>query len=492
MSENLEITGATAGSPRYVVAYYDVNTNNLYDSSGNWLRNNTLISSLGNDFIFELHYVKDTTNSKNPDNWVVWNGLDGQMVSSTLSFDNDYIHALEGKVIKDYVEGSTSIEVNVSHINKDTLSPSGILVVNPFSVSYTNPDSGMTIGKDLNINYSSFELVDTDTYKFTLEDVSGTEADIPAGTIVRVSAPMYMFIDSNSIYEANIQPRYEQGVFKFPMNLVSRKLLKTLDYTNLSAVSGTLEHNIYVRKNTLTGIIASDSFAVCVRDSSLDKFARSVSYYAWQNSSNGALAVLYTKSETPEQNEKVYKKLSNGTFVDANMVVSSVSDSSIEIKRADGIGTAVSYEKEQSANAYSSYIFCGWTDKADNPLVYYTKGNDIQVETPVYTIDSVTNIATIISGVTVDPYIDTDYVLFRTFSFPFIVRNLVNYGVSLNIPLDYTDWVKDYIRSAVKNSMEDIFVPASKGEYGIVKVGENIDVEDGVISAQASITVDFI
>ena len=489
------IAGATVGDVRYVVAYLDVNTNNLYDANGNLYGNNTLMSTLGNEFTLELHYVKDIPTSENPNNWTVWDGLEGQTVSSTLAFDNDFLHALEGKVSADTAVESTYIQVSIPDVDKDTLSPAGILVINPFEIAFTNPNTGMTINQKVMVNYSSFEFVEgtADTYKFMITDIDGLEVDVPAGVLVRVSDPMYMLVDSDSIYEANIQPRYSEGVFKFPMKILSRKLLKALDYSNSSGVSGTLEHNIYIERNNLSGVVASGSTNICYRDKSLDKVAQDIDYYAWQNTSGGITTTLYTKSEIPVLNEKVYKKLSNGTLVDANMVVSSDSStaSSTQIKKADGTGSASTYTKTSSLNEYAPYVFCGWNDKANtNPTIYYTKGNDVQTGDAVYTIDSTTNIATVVSGTTVDPTYDTDYVLYRTFSFPFIVKNLVDYGVSLNIPVDDTDWVKDYIISIVHNNMEEIVTVASNSVFGVVKIGGNIGVENGVISVKDASTDD--
>ena len=57
MAEN--VTGTTVGDVKYVVAYLDVNTNNLYDANGNLYGNNTLTSYLDNEFTLELHYVQD-------------------------------------------------------------------------------------------------------------------------------------------------------------------------------------------------------------------------------------------------------------------------------------------------------------------------------------------------------------------------------------------------------------------------------------------------
>ena len=243
MADDTLITGTTVGDDSYIVAYYDVNTGNLYNANGTLFGNNILATTLDNTFTFELHYVQDISTSNNPEEWTVWNGLDGKKVSSTLAYDNDFKHAVKGTASA-AVTGSTALTVVVPDINADTMNQSGVLVINPFGNESTRQE----------VSYSSFTVSGT-TFTFVLD--SSLTSAVDENAEVRVSDPMYLSISSSSIYESNIPDRYSEGVFKFPMNIISRKLLKALDYTNISGVSGTLEHKIYINNYTLSGIEVS-------------------------------------------------------------------------------------------------------------------------------------------------------------------------------------------------------------------------------------------
>ena len=373
-----EITGTTVGSPSYIVVYFDVNTGNLYNENGQLYGNNTFSTYLDNSFILELHYVKDISTNEDPTQWNVWDGLDGKTISSTMAFDNNFTHAVEGVVVTGATSGSTKVTVSVPNINKDTLSSSGNLVFNPFGVD--EAISGSTVAVKTIATYSSFEYLSGTNFEFTLDsglpiDIYGTTATVP--TSVRVSEPLYFFIDSDSIYEANIPERYSEGVFKIPVKVMSRKLVKAFDYADVSGVAGTLEHKIYARQNSISGIVKGNATSVVLtRDSSNDVFA-----------------------------------------------VDSSDD--------------------------KNYLFCYWVNASSNSSCY-TRGNDITTGTPQY---SVSNGTASISGSTVAPVYSNDTVLFRTFSFPFVVKNLVDYDLHLNIPIDDRDWTKDYIISIIANEL---------------------------------------
>ena len=86
MADDTLITGTTVGDISYVVAYYDVNTGNLYDANGNMYGNSTLTTTLDNEFILELHYVQDISTDSDPTTWAVWGGLEGKTEDSSLAF----------------------------------------------------------------------------------------------------------------------------------------------------------------------------------------------------------------------------------------------------------------------------------------------------------------------------------------------------------------------------------------------------------------------
>lgn len=373
-----EITGATVGSPSYVVVYFDVNTGNLYNENGQLYGNNTFCTYLDNSFILELHYVKDISTNEDPTQWQVWDGLDGKTISSTVAFDNNYTHAVEGAVVSNAAQGSSKVTISVPNINKDTLSSSGNLVFNPFGVD--EAISGSDAPVKAIVSYSSFEYLSGNNFEFTIQDSGGLPIAVYGGTNatpVRVSDPLYIFIDSDSIYEENIPERYSEGVFKIPVDVMSRKLVKAFDYADISGVAGIMEHKIYTKQNSITGIVKGNATSVVlVRGSTND-------VYAVDSSDN------------------------------------------------------------------KNYLFCYWVNTANNSSCY-TKGNDIKTGTAQY---SVSNGTASISGSTVAPVYSNDVVLYRTFSFPFIVKNLVDYDLHFNIPIDDRDWTKDYIISIIANEL---------------------------------------
>ena len=367
-TESELVVGSTVSKPSHIVVYYDVSTGNLYNAKGSLFGNNTFSTFLNNSFILEIHYVKDTALSNNPEDWVVWDGLKNKTVSSTLAFDNNYIHAVEGKVLSDVNSGSTNISVLISGVNKNELDVSGNLVLNPF---------GLSSEKKV-ISYQSFTTdITGSTFTFNLE--SALTTNVLRETSVRVEDPLYLNVDADTIYEANIPPRYDEGVFEIPIYVMSRKLLSALDYTGVASLEGTLEHNIYTKSDTVSGILVSGSTTALIRDKQYD-----------------TLAIDASDEET--------------------------------------------------------YLFCYWTDLENS---YWTKGNDVEEGAEVYLISGGT--ATVQTEgnepVIAQPIFDTDSVLFRTFSFPFIVNNLLSYGTDFKFPVENTDWAKEYIISLIRNGI---------------------------------------
>lgn len=466
-----------------VVVYFDVNTGNLYNANGDLYGNNTLSTFLDNNFTLELHYVKDTTISSDPTQWEKWDGLDGQSVSSTLAFDNDFIHAVEGTATEDTTAAATKLSVNVPNINKDTLATSGILVIDPFN-SYIQDIPT----EDKIVSYSSFEYITGTTFSFTLEDSDGLPFDVAANTPVRVADPVYILVNSNEIYEKNIPEQYAEGIFNIPIHAISKKLLKALDYSNSSGVTGTMEHKIYVNRQSLAGVSLTTgqySDVTMTRSKDGDTVAQDVAYYAWTYN-DGTTRLYYTKNKIPVLNEKVYKKTDDDRIIEANGSVVSDSSTASETIIKIGTGTSVTCPKATGSDEYAPYLFCYWAgDKNGTSVTCYTKGNDISVGSLTYTISE--GVATETAN-TVDPVFDTGYVLHRTFSFPFIVKNLIDYNVSLNIPVENTDWVRAYVISIVKTNMEEIVARASTAAFGVVKIGTNIDVSNGVISVKTAST----
>ena len=444
---DITVTGSTCGDVSHIVVYYDVTTKNLYDSNGNLFGNNILTTFLNNNFTLEIHYVQNVASGYNPEEWEVWDGLEGATVDSSLSFDNDYLHAHKGTLLTNIIEGSTVASINVPNINKDTINDSGTLVFNPF-----DPDNKKVV------KYSAVEYITGSTYSYTLDGGDVTE-DIAEGSEVRVEDPMYLYVDSNAIYEANIQPQYDKGIFKFPVHVLSRKLLNALDYTSISGVSGTMEHKIFVKQQSLIGISISD--VTYTRNSQKDAVVQDVSYHAWTYTNDGVTTVRYTKSAIPVLNEIVYKKDSDGNVIYTNEIVSTASSTAQQtsIKEA-GSEISITYVRNNTLDVYEPYLFCYW---AKDDVGYWTKGNDIVEGTPIYIVEE--GSATLQSD-TANPVLSTDSVLFRTFTFPFIVRNLVDYNVSINIPTKDINWGKEYVLSIIAENIPGV-VPFNENEFTV-------------------------
>ena len=360
VDEDLEIFGATVGDISHIVVYADVTTGRLYDSNGNLYGNTILSSFLDNDFTLELHYVEDISTSNNPTEWKVWDGLTDYTVSSTLSFDKDYVHAFSGEVVSNVASGESTIDLTLSNTSKSTtFNNTGTIIINPYG-------SG---ADKFSVEYTSYSYVSGTTFRF---NITGLTRNIAASTPVRVSDALYIYLNPNEIYEANIPDRYSEGVFNFPIHVMSHKLLSELDSTGVSQVGGTMEHKIYVDKNNLTGVTISGN--------------------------------TYTRN-----------------------------------KEADNIATAT--------NETVPRLYCAWKHNSTN---YWTKGNTIEASTPVYTVSS--GVATL-QNVTASPVYSVVPVLFRTFTFPFIVKNLIDYGTSFTIPVENVDWFKTYIFSIIDEYM---------------------------------------
>lgn len=362
MADDLDITGATVGDISHVVVYYDVTTGNLYDSNGQLYGNSRLTSFLDNEFILEVHYVQDVSTSDQPSNWQVWDGLNGYTVSSTLAFDKDYIHSFNGEVLTAVSSGASTLSLSIGNVGKNSLSNTGTLVINPYGSSDDR----------FSVDYTSYVNVSGSTFTF---NITGLTRNIEANTAVRVSDPLYIYVNPDEIYEKNIPDRYSSGVFNFPIHIMSRKLLNELDSTGVAQVSGTMEHKIYVENNKLVGVSVSGA--------------------------------TYTRS-----------------------------------KEDDTIATATSETVP--------HLFCCWKKTTSPYTGYYTKGNTVTTSTALYTIS---NGVASLSQYTADPVYVPELVLFRTFAFPFIVKNLIDYGTAFTIPVDNINWFKDYIISIIEEYM---------------------------------------
>lgn len=444
---DITVTGSTYGDVSHIVVYYDVTTKNLYDSNGNMFGNNVFTTFLNNNFTLEIHYVQNVDSGYNPEEWEVWDGLDGATVESSLSFDSDFLHAHKGTLLNSLVEGSTVASIDVPKISKDTINDSGTLVFNPFD----------PVNKKV-VKYSVVEYITGSTYSYTLDGDDVTEP-IAEASEVRVEDPLYLYVDSDSIYEANIQPQYNKGIFKFPVHVLSRKLLKALDYTEVSGVSGTMEHKIFVKQQSIIGISVSNE--TYTRNAQKDAVIQDVSYHAWTYTNDGVTTVRYTKSAIPVLNEIVYKKDSDGNVIYTNEIVSTSSSTAQQtsIKEVDS-EISITYVRNNTLDVYEPYLYCCWEKDG---VFYWTKGNDVIEGTSIYIVEE--GSATLQPN-TANPVLSTDSVLFRTFTFPFIVRNLVDYNVSINIPTKDINWGKEYVLSIIAEYIPGV-VPFNETEFTV-------------------------
>ena len=202
--------------------YYNIVNDTMYDSNGAMYGNSVLTAYFNNHLDLEVNYMTDTSSDSMQD-WVPWTGLAGLSVSSSVSFDNDYIHASKGTSAS-ATAGSTQFTVNVS-VNEIDLNPSGVLVVYK------------TDGSMVSLPYTGF-IYGASSTTFTLE--SGLAEDIPAGLKVRVPRSLFLKMQDEAV--DNSQAHI--GKFMFHTYLMSKKILETLDYSDSKSLTGTMEHKI--------------------------------------------------------------------------------------------------------------------------------------------------------------------------------------------------------------------------------------------------------
>lgn len=202
--------------------YYNIVNDTMYDSNGAMYGNSVLTAYFNNHLDLEVNYMTDTSSDSMQD-WVPWTGLAGLSVSSSVSFDNDYIHASKGTSTS-ATAGSTEFTVNVS-INEIDLNQSGVIVV-------YKADGSMISLPYTEFTYSASSVV------FTLE--SGLTEDIPAGLKVRVPRSLFLKMQDEDVDNSQAH----SGKFMFHTYLMSKKILETLDYSDSKSLTGTMEHKI--------------------------------------------------------------------------------------------------------------------------------------------------------------------------------------------------------------------------------------------------------
>lgn len=212
-----------------ITIYYNVVTETMYDEKGAMMGNNILTAYFNNHLDLIVHYMEDTS-ADDLSEWIPWAGLAGKEVSSVVSFDKDYTHAVKGKSTVTS-SGSTSINITVSvpeiELNyKDTL------------IAY-RPD-----GSTITLPYNGF-IYGSSSVEFLLEGT--TTEDIPAGLNVRVPRSLYLKMQGDKIDNSLAA----EGRFTFHTYLMSKKLLESLDYSDSEYLSGTMEHKIVFDGNVV-------------------------------------------------------------------------------------------------------------------------------------------------------------------------------------------------------------------------------------------------
>jgi hypothetical protein len=224
--------------------YYDIINGNLYTGTGDFVGNNTITVYFANNEEFTLHYVKGTKDSENgaldPSTWDKWTDLNGLTIGSTIAFDNDYIHAVRGTLVEPISVGGTSATVAVD-IQQTLLNPSDKL-------TFFNAD-----GSNVTLLYSSYtETKDGFTFNFP----EPSTVDIPSNVYVRVPQALYVKISDVDCTRAS------EGIFSFSFNAYSHKLLNSVDFSNVSEINGTFEHQIMHEGNRIKTV----SFPFAIRN----------------------------------------------------------------------------------------------------------------------------------------------------------------------------------------------------------------------------------
>lgn len=202
--------------------YYNIVNGTMYDSNGALYGNSVLTAYFNNHLDLEVNYMTDTSSDSMQD-WVPWTGLADKAVSSVVSFDRDYAHAVKGKTTTT-TTGATSINVSVN-VPEVELNYSDVLIA-------YRPD-----GSTITLPYNGF-IYGSSSVEFLLEGTA--PEDIPSGLNVRVPRSLYLKMQGDDIDNSLAA----EGIFTFHTYLMSKKLLESLDYSDSAYLSGTMEHKI--------------------------------------------------------------------------------------------------------------------------------------------------------------------------------------------------------------------------------------------------------
>lgn len=209
--------------------YYNVVTDTIYDSNGAMFGNSVLTAYFNNHLDLEINYMTDTS-ADNTTDWVPWTGLEGLSVSSSVSFDNDYVHASKGSTAGN-TAGSTTLDVNVS-MDEIDLNQSDALVI-------YNSDGSTT-----SVTYSSF-IYGSSTVSFVLDEA--LTSDVASGLKVRVPRSLFLKMQGDDVDNSSAAT----GKFTFHTYLMSSKILETLDYSDSKSLTGIMEHKIMSGGNVI-------------------------------------------------------------------------------------------------------------------------------------------------------------------------------------------------------------------------------------------------
>ena len=202
--------------------YYNIVNDTMYDSNGAMYGNSILTAYFNNHLDLEVNYMVDTS-ADSMQNWIPWTGLADKAVSSVVSFDRDYAHAVKGKTTTT-TTGATSINVSVN-IPEVELNYSDVLIA-------YRPD-----GSTITLPYNGF-IYGSSSVEFLLEGT--VPEDIPSGLNVRVPRSLYLKMQGDDIDNSLAA----KGIFTFHTYLMSKKLLESLDYSDSEYLRGTMEHKI--------------------------------------------------------------------------------------------------------------------------------------------------------------------------------------------------------------------------------------------------------
>ena len=211
--------------------FYDINNGNLYTSAGEYIGNNSIQVYFSNKEEFTLHYITGTKEAENgildPFTWDRWTDLNGLAVGSTISFDDDYVHAVKGSLVSSISVGDTFAIISAD-ISPDVLNPSDKL-------TFYNSDGSVTT-----LIYSAYTVSD-EGFVFTLTEP--TTVSLPAKTLVRVPQALFVKISDVDSTQAS------EGIFSFTFYAYSHKLLNYIDFSSVQAIGGTFEHQIMSEGN---------------------------------------------------------------------------------------------------------------------------------------------------------------------------------------------------------------------------------------------------